>query len=424
MDNREFEELGDKIQDIIEKAVNSQDYKKLNQNISQTVNKAIDNGSEALKDALNNAFDAAQRGIRAGGEATQKAAEEAYKRYRYQPPESFRRQQVEPKQETSLALYSKNTGIQVRGVLKTVFGSILTGTMGVGLAVSGICQLVGAVGSVWTDIIALMGVGTVVGVGLLASGCRQLGKLGRFRKYVKTMGEHTYCNFDQLSRAVGKPLKYVKKDVKAMISKGWFLEGHVDRQETCLITSNETYRQYVQTQKQLEMKRQEEEKKKEERAGIPPEVQEVLDKGNEYLEKIRKSNDAIPGEEISSKISRMELIVEKIFERAQEHPEVIPDLKRLMNYYLPMTIKLLDAYEDMDQQPVQGENIRSSKKEIEDTLDTLNIAFEKLLDSIFKDTAWDVSSDILVLHSVLAQEGLTEDDFQKMRRESKEKQNI
>ena len=147
MDNREFEELGDKIQDIIEKAVNSQDYKKLNQNISQTVNKAIDNGSEALKDALNNAFDAAQRGIRAGGEATQKAAEEAYKRYRYQPPESFRRQQVEPKQETSLALYSKNTGIQVRGVLKTVFGSILTGTMGVGLAVSGISQLVGAVGS-------------------------------------------------------------------------------------------------------------------------------------------------------------------------------------------------------------------------------------------------------------------------------------
>ena len=50
-----------------------------------------------------------------------------------------------------------------------------------------------------------------------------------------------------------------------------------------------------------------------------------------------------------------------------------------MNYYLPMTVKLLDAYEEMDQQPVQGENIQASKKEIEDTLDTLNQAFEKLL---------------------------------------------
>ena len=109
-------------------------------------------------------------------------------------------------------------------------------------------------------------------------------------------------------------------------------------------------------------------------------------------------------------------IVEKIFERAQKHPEIIPDLKKLMNYYLPMTVKLLDAYEEMDQQPVQGENIQASKKEIEDTLDTLNQAFEKLLDSAFQDTAWDVSSDISVLHTLLAQEGLTDDDFAKMKK--------
>lgn len=148
---------------------------------------------------------------------------------------------------------------------------------------------------------------------------------------------------------------------------------------------------------------------------MPPEVQEVLDKGNKYLKKIHESNDAIPGVEISVKISRMELIVEKIFERAQKHPEIIPDLKKMMDYYLPMTVKLLDAYEEMDTQPVQGENIQSSKREIEDTLDTLNQAFEKLLDSVFQDTAWDVSTDISVLHTLLAQEGLTEDDFARMK---------
>ena len=135
--------------------------------------------------------------------------------------------------------------------------------------------------------------------------------------------------------------------------------------------------------------------------------------GNEFLVKIRESNAAIPGEEISAKISRMELIVQKIFERAGEHPEVIPDLKKQMDYYLPMTVKLLDAYEEMDRQPIQGETIRSSKKEIEDTLDTLNEAFAKLLDSVFQDTAWDVSSDISVLHTMLAQEGLTGNDFSK-----------
>ena len=86
-----------------------------------------------------------------------------------------------------------------------------------------------------------------------------------------------------------------------------------------------------------------------------------------------------------------------------------------MDYYLPMTIKLLDAYEEMDKQPVQGENIQASKKEIEDTLDTLNQAFEKLLDSVFRDVTWDVSSDISVLNTLLAQEGLTNDEFAKMK---------
>ena len=83
----------------------------------------------------------------------------------------------------------------------------------------------------------------------------------------------------------------------------------------------------------------------------------------------------------------------------------------MMQYYLPTTVKLLEAYEQLDKQPVQGENIRNSKREIEKTLDTLNVAFEKLLDSLFQDTAWDVSSDISVLQTRLAQEGLTEGDF-------------
>ena len=159
----------------------------------------------------------------------------------------------------------------------------------------------------------------------------------------------------------------------------------------------------------------------EKQSRISPQVQEVLDKGEAYIKKIHASNDAIPGEEISAKIAKMEQIVEQIFQRAEEHPEIIPDLKKMMDYYLPMTVKLLDAYEDMDGQPVQGENITASKKEIEETIDTLNIAFEKLLDSIFRDTAWDVSTDISVLHTVLAQEGLTEDDFEKMKQNAEMK---
>ena len=109
------------------------------------------------------------------------------------------------------------------------------------------------------------------------------------------------------------------------------------------------------------------------------------------------------------------MLVDRIFDRVEQKPDSVDDLGKLMDYYLPTTIKLLEAYEDLDAQPVQGENILSSKQEIEKTIDTLNTAFEKLLDDLFQDTAWDVSSDISVLQMMLAQEGLTDDGLKKKR---------
>ena len=107
------------------------------------------------------------------------------------------------------------------------------------------------------------------------------------------------------------------------------------------------------------------------------------------------------------------MIVDRIFDRVEQNPSSVSDIRKLMEYYLPTTIKLLEAYQEMDAQPVGGENIQKSKAEIEATLDTLNAAFEKLLDNLFQDTAWDVSSDISVLNTMLYQEGLQEDGLKK-----------
>ena len=410
----ELGELGDRIKEIIDTAVSTKDYRQMTEDIKQTVgqtinstlNSAVDTGSEAIRNGLNSMFGS-------GNSEYHNKTKEFEERRRREREQERKKQEEETAKERRLTLYDRNTGGRMKGMMLAISGGILASGMGLGTLVLSIFGTVGHMSSLVLGGTCFLAAGALAGVGLLTGGIKKLGKLERFQKYIGTLGTHTYCNFEQLSAAVGKPVKFVKKDVKKMISDGWFRQGHIDAQETCLITSNETYQQYTQTAKALEEKKQEEERRQ---ADLSPEVQEVLDKGNEFLDKIHKSNDAIPGVEISAKISRMELIVEKIFERAQKHPEIIPDLKKMMNYYLPMTVKLLDAYEEMDRMPVQGENIKSSKKEIEDTLDTLNQAFEKLLDSVFQDTAWDVSSDISVLHTLLAQEGLTDDDFAKMNK--------
>ena len=84
-----------------------------------------------------------------------------------------------------------------------------------------------------------------------------------------------------------------------------------------------------------------------------------------------------------------------------------------MQYYLPTTLKLVNAYREFEEQSLQGENIDKTKQEICDTLDTINVAFSNLLDGLFEDDALDVSTDITVLEAMFAQEGLTGHDFRR-----------
>ena len=387
--HQEWDDLGRNIQDLVDRAVNSHDYRRLSQAVQQTVERAVDMGSEAVRKVTSGTG----------------------------------RPIPEPREEKKLpVLYGSPKGKQIRGVLKVTGGSVLSLFSLPSVLVSGVYSLVFG-GAALPGMLSL--VGLVGGLWLLGAGVRDLGRVKRFKLYLKTLGQKTHCTLEKLAKSVGKSVGYVRREVRRMIGEGLFLQGHLDKEETSLITSDETYNYYEQSRLQLEHRQRQEakeaqaakERAQREKESVDPQLQEVLDRGNAFIAKIRACNDAIPGEEISGKISRMEEIVRRIFLRAKEHPEIVPDLKKLMDYYLPMTVKLLDAYADMDAQPIQGETILASKQEIEDTLDTLNQAFEKLLDDLYKETALDVSSDISVLNTLLAQEGLTEDELTKMKKE-------
>ena len=368
----DLDELGMRIGQAVDQAIRSQDFQKLNQKVTQAV----------------------EHKVRIVSQQTAKP------KVVNQNPNHMITGSVD-------RLYAPTTGKSALGILGLVIAGnvILFGAT----AILGFTMTENPTSSDYSALVFCL---VVVAIGaLLMLGCvKLLQTLERFKHYKRILGYNTHCTFAKLARDTGKSESFVRKDVQDMIRQGYFKEGHLDADHTSLITSHETYRYYescAAQQKAAVAARTSTTVQK----ALDPRVKEVVDRGNSFVRQIRKCNDEIPGEEISNKIDRMEHVVLTIFTHAQAHPEVIPDLKKLMEYYLPMTVKLLSAYAEMDRQPVQGETILASKKEIEDTLDTLNLAFEKLLDSVFENTALDVSSDISVLNTLLAQEGLTEDGF-------------
>ena len=469
MSDKDWTDLGNNIRDMVDDAVKSQDFRRLNENICRTVTDGLDTisrnikknigygenqgpyqnnngqwgppysngpaGPQAGPDGSNpggpyqNGAGGWQQGNPAQGAPGQGAPWGRQNGIPYGTPASGQWQYGRPAQRvqnTSVqnAFNSAKNSLMQHPLFAKTFGAQAGGTAlsAVGFTVAG-CSALGIL------IIALVGIastwlpGMTIAISILAlvlggssimawKGTSMLGRVKRFRKYVDGLKGRTYCSVKELAEHIGKNEKFVRNDLQKLIKIGWFKQGHMDRLETCLIVSHETYKQYEETQRQLEDKQKQEKEKaiemERQTGGLSDEVKDMIETGNNYIAQIKKSNDAIPGEEISGKISHMQVIVEKIFQRVKEHPEFAPDLHKFMEYYLPTTVKLLDAYEELDRQPVQGENIKNGKTEIEKTLDTLNLAFENLLDSLFEDTAWDVATDISVLQTMLAQEGLTE----------------
>ena len=417
--NNDWEHFGEEIKQTIQDAIDTKDYSRLNQMVSDTVNHAMDCVSAGIKNG--------------GWYRDPKTGQPLYRNKKNTGSRSGAENQgYRPNQESKMSEmrnYSQNRPVPVtprylKGTSVKIGGTFLAATGAVFGLTSVIFLIITLIGSAITafDVVS----GLIIGIFAVAFisfavmtyvGVDMVRTVGRFRQYVSVLRDREFCDIKEIASATGRDVRKVLKDVKKMITKGWFCQGHLDEKESCLMVSEHAWNQYTALMEDMKQRKAEEQaaqkKMREEYDRLSPEVQKIVQAGDEYVRRIKAANDAIPGEVISAKISRMELLVDRIFDRVEQNPDSVNDMRRMMDYYLPTTMKLLEAYEELDAQPVQGENIISSKKEIEDTIDTLNVAFEKLLDSLFQDTAWDVSSDISVLHTMLAQEGLTEDGLKK-----------
>lgn len=137
-----------------------------------------------------------------------------------------------------------------------------------------------------------------------------------------------------------------------------------------------------------------------------PEIDNLLKERERALSEMRRLNDSIEDETISAQIDHLEEITSKIIDQVIKEPSKLPQIRRFLNYYLPTTLKILNAYDRMDAAGVSGDNIDSTKQRVERMMGTIVTAFDKQLDALFGAEAMDISTDITVMENLLAQEGL------------------
>ncbi len=143
------------------------------------------------------------------------------------------------------------------------------------------------------------------------------------------------------------------------------------------------------------------------------ELDKMIADGKKAITEMKRLDDNIADPAISAQIVRLQQLAGKIFAQVEQNPEKLPQIRKFMNYYLPTTLKILNAYDRMGEQGVSGENITSTMQKVEGMMSTIITAFEKQLDSLFGSEAMDISTDMVVLENMMAREGLTDDPLHK-----------
>ncbi|MGB8452407.1 MAG: 5-bromo-4-chloroindolyl phosphate hydrolysis family protein [Anaerocolumna sp.] len=434
MGKQNFSNIGDDIKNIVQDALNTGDFHQLSKDIGKTVDSALDEARKSVRWASDYSKHISQNPYsrRNNARDTNGAQNENNIRNRYYNGinntnnlnNQISKRYTKPPRVTGTTV---QVG-RVSGILCTVFGNIGVSVLGISsIVLMVVGHLLGKDEFFATIVLGILPF-LILSVFILARGNKIRKRLRRMQQYVSQFGGRNYCLIKDLSISTGLSSRFLVRDLQKMISIGMFPEGHIDDKKTSFMLNNESYKLYLdlqesinqvksKEQQKLEEQRKEAEKKQEAvkaSGGIPKEVESVIGEGRQYIRQIKEANIAISGEEVTRKLNRLEDVTGKIFDYVELHPDQLPEIRKFMEYYLPTTLKLLEAYKEFDSQPVQGENISTAKKEIEKTLDTINLAFENLLDNLFEDTAMDISTDISVLNTMLAQEGLTEKNLKSL----------
>lgn len=417
MNKKDYIDLEDRINDALNRTFNSMNNAGIN-------NDFIGRAENAYYDAK----DSIKKGTKIFKDIYKDVSKHSNNSYKEKRKEERREERKERKQErkiekknvTEVQYINKKPVGRVKGILYIVFGAILSVVFGIITAavsiVGALSDRLSAFGSVGTIIFGCLFGGSVI---MTLRGISLRKRIKRFKDYVKCLNGNTYCTIKEIAEQTALKEKFIVKDINKMINDRMFLQGHIDDNKSYIMISDEVYDDYVKSQESLKQREKEEEQRKKREAeedALNPqnkEIRKIIDEGNKYIEQIKEANDAIPGEEISNKLYKLENIVKQIFKFIKKYPNKITDVSKFLNHYLPISLKLVQSYRELNDQPVQGENIINAKNEIEDTLDMINSAFEKLFDDLFQDVAMDISTDISVLHTLFNQEGLTDSDFDK-----------
>lgn len=235
----------------------------------------------------------------------------------------------------------------------------------------------------------------------IASNVKKIQLYKRYEQYFRLLKFHHIELVRDLAAYAAAPIEVVKKDLEQAVQFKWVPQGHFSTDGNAFILTDELFHKYMESQGDYDNYFQKLIERRERESNRTDEIQKVMEQGEKYTAKFRNYKNTIKDTEITAKVERLENVVTLIFHEVDMDPSSAKKLSMFLNYYLPTTEKLLNAYQDSGEAAGMGTNAAKMRVEIENALDMINTGYEELLNQFFREKELDIASDIQVMKQVM-----------------------
>ena len=119
----------------------------------------------------------------------------------------------------------------------------------------------------------------------------------------------------------------------------------------------------------------------------------------------------IEDKELSICILQIHTTVEKIIDAIEKKPSKIKNVNNFFDYYLPVTIKLLNKYDEIENQRLSSEESKKFMSASKEMMKKIDNAFQKQLSSLYQSDMIDSDAEMKVFESMLKSDGFDDKDF-------------
>lgn len=140
-------------------------------------------------------------------------------------------------------------------------------------------------------------------------------------------------------------------------------------------------------------------------------LKKILEQAKKQNKHILEMRPLIEDEVIRTYLTEIHDSTAKIIRTVEKSPNKFKSIDNFFDYYLPITVKIVDRYDEIENQKLSSKDSKKFFTSSTKMLDAVNKAFKNILNNLYQSEIIDMDAEMKVFSSMLTSDGFNNSEL-------------